>query len=303
MARSLPNPSPDLASLLESWQLAMRGERKSPNTIAMYSDGVKAFLRWCESTGTPAELTKTNVQAFLADLIDAGAEGATAYARHKGLRRFAVWLTDEGELAENPLLGSKAPKVDRKVVEALTDEQLQALLKTCKGNTIAHRRDEAILRLCMETGARAGEVIGMTVADIDLQHGLVTIRRGKGGKGRVVPISAQAAAAMDRYVRIRRTHKLADTGPLWVGGRGGTFGYHALNVSMKKRADAAGITGFHLHKLRHTAATRWLRKGGSEQGLMAVAGWSTRSMLDRYTGASAAERAASEARTLDLGEL
>jgi integrase/recombinase XerD len=55
--------------------------------------------------------------------------------------------------------------------------------------------------------------------------------------------------------------------------------------------------------MRHTAATRWLRAGGSEGGLMAVAGWSNRAMIDRYTGASAAERAAEEARGLGLGDL
>ena len=88
-----------------------------------------------------------------------------------------------------------------------------------------------------------------------------------------------------------------------MGGGGKTFGYYGLNTSLKERAQAAGIKGFHLHLLRHTAATRWLRAGGSEQGLMSVAGWSTRGMIDRYTGASASERAAAEARGLGLGDL
>lgn len=88
-----------------------------------------------------------------------------------------------------------------------------------------------------------------------------------------------------------------------AGGGGQSFGYHGLNAALKKRAKVAGINSFHLHLMRSTAATRWLRAGGSEQGLMAVAGWSTRSMLDRCIGASASERAAAEARTLRLGEL
>ena len=69
----------------------------------------------------------------------------------------------------------------------------------------------------------------------------------------------------------------------------------------------AGIEGFHPHVLRHTAAQRWLSADGSadgsEGGLMAVAGWSRRDMLDRYTRATAAERAAEESRRLNLGEL
>ena len=55
--------------------------------------------------------------------------------------------------------------------------------------------------------------------------------------------------------------------------------------------------------LRHTAAHRWLAAGGTEGGLMAVAGWSSREMLDRYARATAAERAAAEARNLNLGDV
>jgi integrase len=69
------------------------------------------------------------------------------------------------------------------------------------------------------------------------------------------------------------------------------------------RADQAGIAGFHPHRLRHTAAHRWLAAGGSEGGLMAVAGWTRPDMLMRYTKAQAAARAADEARKLNLGEL
>lgn len=294
----------DLAALLPSWQLALRAERKSQATIASYAEGVTGFLRWCESTGTPAELTKANVTAFTAALLDDGAQPATARSRHMALRRYAAWLADEGELDSNPLLGVKPPKLDTKVTEALTDDQLKLLIKACRGKDFLDRRDEAIVRFMAETGVRAGELLGMTLpADIDLAAGVATVRRGKGGKGRVVPFGPQTAAAIDRYLRSRRTHRLADTGPLWLGGGGQSFGYHGLNVALKRRAKAADISSFHLHLLRSTAATRWLRAGGSEQGLMSIAGWSTRSMLDRYTGASASERAAAEARGLKLGEL
>jgi site-specific recombinase XerD len=294
---------PDLAALLPSWQLAMRAERKSAATVASYTEGVLAFLRWSAAANVTPEITKATVQAFTADLLDAGAQAATARTRHMALRRFAAWLTDEGELDSNPLLGVNPPKLDTKVVETLTDEQLRLLIKACAGKELIDRRDEAIVRLMAETGLRAGEVIGMQASDVDLAQGRAIVRRGKGGKGRVVPFGPQTAAAVDRYIRARRTHRLSATEALWLGGNGQTFSYHGLNIALKRRAQAAGITGFHLHLMRHTAATRWLRAGGSEGGLMAVAGWSTRGMVDRYTGASAAERAAAEARGLGLGEL
>jgi site-specific recombinase XerD len=295
---------PKLSELIPSWTLALRAERKAPATLKSYSEGVLAYLRWCDESACPAELTKTGVQAFIVDLLESGAQPRTAGARLGALRRFSAWMTEEEILDRDPLLGIKQPKIDRKVVDALTDDQLRDLIKACEGKGFTDRRDEAIVRLLAETGMRAGELIGLQVSDVDLTRGLVTIRRGKGGNGRFAPFGAQTGRAIDRYLRVRRPHRDADTDTLWLGADGWrTLGYFGMRHALVARAEAAGIKDFHLHKMRHTAATRWLRAGGSEGGLMAVAGWSNRAMIDRYTGASAAERAAEEARGLGLGDL
>ncbi|MGD9620523.1 MAG: tyrosine-type recombinase/integrase [Mycolicibacterium sp.] len=292
-----------LSSLLESWKLAMRAERKADKTIESYTEGVRRFLAWCEDTGTPPELTANAVQAFIADLLDHGAEASTALSRQKALRQYGHWLVREGEMDTNPLIGLKPPKQDRKVTEALTDDDVRAMLKACQGKRLQDRRDEALLRFMLETGARASETVGLQMSDVDLARGRATIRRGKGGKGRMVPFGPQTATALDRYIRARRTHAMADTEALWVGSRNGNaLTYPGLDKALRLRAQRAGVEGFHLHLTRHTAAHRWLRQGGSEQGLMAVAGWSNRSMLDRYTSSSASERAADEARNLNLGD-
>lgn len=302
MPRRKP-PALDLAALLPSWELALRSERKSAQTIKSYGDGVRAFLRWCDEHRHSPALDRELVKGFVADLLDAGAEPATARARQLGVRRFSVWLEEEGEIETDPLLGLKAPKLDTKVVASLTDDELRRLIKACGGKEFRDRRDEAIVRLMSETGMRAGEVLGLTVTDIDLERGMVTVRRGKGGKGRVAPFGPHTARAVDRYLRARRTHRLADTPQLWLGDRGKNIEYHGLRDTLRYRAELAGIKGFHVHLLRHTAAARWLAAGGSEGGLMAVAGWSTRDMIDRYTRSTAADRAATEARGLNLGEL
>ena len=104
----------------------------------------------------------------------------------------------EGELSANPLAGLKPPKADTKVVNALTDEQLRRLIKACQGKSLQDRRDEAIVRLMAETGMRAGEVLALEVSDLKLQDGLVTVVRGKGGKGRICPFGSQTAANIDR---------------------------------------------------------------------------------------------------------
>ncbi len=295
--------APDLTDLLDSWELHLRAERKSPATLKVYGDGVRRFLTWCAGNDRPAMLDRPTVNAFVSDLINEGAEPATARSRQLAVRRFSSWLVDEGELDRDELLGMKPPKLDVKVTEPLDADQLHALVKACAGPDMRDRRDEALVRLMVETGMRAGETVSLQLADVDLTHGTAIVRRGKGGKGRPVPFGPQTSRAIDRYLRARRGHRLAHSPDLWLGDRGKAFSYAALHKSLAYRAELAGITGFHPHLLRHTAASRWLAAGGSEGGLMAVAGWTRRDMLDRYTAATASARAAEEARGLALGEL
>ncbi len=293
----------DLAVLLPSWELALRAERKSPQTVKSYGDGVRRFLSWCSGQGRPAVLDRPTVTAFVAALLEEGAEPATARSRHLALRRFSAWLVEEGEADVDPLLGTRPPKLDVKVVDPLTEQELKALISACAGRDLRDRRDEAIVRFMVETGARAGEVVALRLADVDLTAGNATLVRGKGGKGRSVPFGPQTGRALDRYLRLRRGHRLAATDALWLGDRGKEFSYDALHKTLGERALAASIPNFRPHRLRHTAAHRWLAAGGSEAGLMAVAGWTRPDMLLRYTRAQAAGRAAEEARRLNLGDL
>lgn len=302
MPRHAPT-TPDLTALLPSWLLHLQAERKSAQTLMAYRIGVEQFLRWCAAQGRPAVLDRPTVNAWIAHLLANGAEAATARGRQLAVRRFSAWCAEEDEIDSDELIGIKPPKLDEKVVPRLTDDECRLLLKACAGKSFIDRRDEALVRFMLETTARAGEAIAMTTHDVDMTRMIATVRRGKGGKGRIVPFGPQTARALDRYLRLRRTHRLADSPAFWLGGGGQAFGYTALHKALQSRAAAAGLRGFHPHVLRHTAAQRWLSAEGSEGGLMAVAGWSRRDMLDRYTRATAAERAADESRRLNLGDL
>jgi site-specific recombinase XerD len=173
----------DLRALLESWTIHLRAERKAEGTVRLYATGVRAFLAWCDRQGRPAVLDRPTVAAFVAELLNDGREAATARARQLALRRFAVWLAEEGELDADPLAGLKPPKLDSKVVPVMSDQQLRALLAACQGPALRDRRDEALVRLLTETGLRAGETVALRVEDVDLHAGTLHVRRGRGGKG------------------------------------------------------------------------------------------------------------------------
>ncbi|MGP4114159.1 tyrosine-type recombinase/integrase [Streptomyces sp. 4N509B] len=292
-----------MRALLDSWLLHLAAERKSAQTLKTYGDGVRAFLRWCDQNDIHPDLDRPTVNSFVSALLDAGAEPATARSRQLAVRRYSAWLAEEGEIDADQLIRLKPPKLDHKITPELTDDELKLLIKACSGKDLRDRRDEAIVRFMTETGARAGEVVAMRVNDMDLKDGAAILHKTKNARARRVPFGPQTGRAIDRYLRLRRAHRLADTDALWLGDRGKGFTYYGLHSALAYRAEFAGIKNFHPHVLRHTAAARWLAAGGSEGGLMAVAGWTRRDMLDRYTRASSERRAAEEARRLGLGDL
>ena len=71
------------------------------------------------------------MSALVAAMLDEDASRATARARQLGVRRFAAWLADEGEIPRRPAAGVKAPKLDQKVIEPLSDDEIRALIKAC----------------------------------------------------------------------------------------------------------------------------------------------------------------------------
>jgi site-specific recombinase XerD len=303
-ASKISPPALPLSDLLQSWILVLKAENKAKSTVYNYGNHVKRYITWCEQRGQVPRIDRALVNEWTAEQLADEIEPVTVKMRQLALRRLSAWMDAESDIDyTDQLLGLRSPKLPEKLVTPLTDIQLKVLLAACEGTGLRDIRDMAILRLMTETGMRAGEVIGLHVADLDLPTRTVTIRKSKTGRGRTVNFSPKTGVAIDKYLRRRRNHVLADRPQLWLGEREKGLSYMGLRYSILARAELAGIKGFHLHRLRHTAASRWLTAGGSEQGLMQRAGWRSRQMLDRYTRYTAEERAAAEADRLNLGDL
>ena len=287
----------DLPELVASWRVSLVAQNKAPGTVGLYTHIADKFSAWAEGR----EPTLKMAQEWIAHLLQSGMSPTTARMRVVALRAWGRWLTAEGEIPENIFAALIPPKSDTKVVPALSEDEVSALLRTCRGGGLLNVRDEAIMRFMFETGVRSHELLALTVEDLDIAGMTAVVRRGKGGKGRIVPFHPQTAEKIDRYIRVRKRFARDGVTRLWVSRHGKALSYDGLRHLLRRRAGEAGVKDFHPHRARHTAATRWLRSGGSEGGLMAVAGWSSRSMLDRYTAHSASERALAEARKLGIG--
>lgn len=291
-----------LQDLERSFLRHLRAEGKSPNTLRLYDQAVRFFSAWLEAQGRPAtldELTRPAIREWLAQLSER-LEPGTVKMRYRGLFRFCVWLVDEDEITENPMKTLSPPALKMSPVPVLDDDELARLLKTCSGKTFDDRRDEAMIRVLLDSGIRVSELCGLTVDGVDLDQGMAIVK-GKGSKVRPVYFGARTVRALDRYIRVRGQHRWVHLDALFLTQRG-ALSTDGARERMKIRGAQAGIDDLHPHRFRHTFAHDFLMAGGQERDLKRLAGWSSDVMLERYGASAADARAKAAAQRLKRGD-
>jgi site-specific recombinase XerD len=292
----------ELQALLEDWRRHLRAKNLSPTTIASYLIVGRTFADYLDGKGMPTDaghIAREHVEAYLADMIDR-LSPATAAKHYRSLQQLFRWLAEDGEVPRSPMERMRPPAVPEQPVPVITEDELAKLLAVCAGNTFENRRDAAIIRLFLDTGMRAGELIGLKVDDLDFDHDVAVVM-GKGRRGRAAPFGAKTADVLRRYLRARARHPLARRPELWLGKKG-SMTDSGVRQMLERRAADAGIENLHPHRFRHTFAHRWLVEGGQEQDLMRLAGWRSREMLGRYGARAADERAREAHRRMGLGD-
>ena len=194
---------------------------RSPHTVESYRDALSLFRRYIvETIGisigkfTFAECTRECILGFMNYLSELKSKASTRNQRLAALRSYLMFAADKDislqsiELEVKRVPDCKVPKTEKTVLQ---EEAVTAILNQ-PPNTKMGLRDRTIMTLLYDSAARLAEVLGLRVSDVSIDDDNPHIRvNGKGGKGRVVPISTQTAAHLAQYFSVYHGNGQPDT--------------------------------------------------------------------------------------------
>ena len=279
---------------LLSWLAVEKG--RSPNTLAAYRRDLAAYHEFLTGRGlVAADVTEPVVEDYLAFLRAAGRAPASVARALVSVRSLHRFLEDEGQVATNPAGEVQRPKVPSGLPKALSEAEVAALIGAVAGDDATARRDRAILEVLYGCALRVSELVGLSLADLDLGAGLLRAY-GKGAKERVVPVGRLACEALGAWLGPGGRHALAperwarrgDAEAVFLNSRGGRLSRQGAWGIVRRYGDAVGL-GDRLspHVLRHSCATHMLDHGADIRVVQELLGHASISTTQVYTRVSA----------------
>jgi integrase/recombinase XerD len=298
MATAPPHPSTrPFGDLILDFLAYLELERGlSRNTLEAYRTDLQQFGVWLDKRGHSAlEVTHTQLTEFIGQL-GTGERGkgktvapATVQRKVACLRSFYRHLRREEILDQDPTAELRAPRSAHKLPQVLSRAEVKRLLEAPRGTEPRDLRDRALLELMYACGLRASEAIGLEVAELDLEDGVLRAH-GKGSKERLVPVGRQAVSAVRAYVERGRPKLVGDRAEtrLFVNSRGHGLTRQGLYKIVQRHAASAGLAGrMSPHTLRHTFATHLLAGGCDLRSVQEMLGHADIATTQIYTHLSA----------------
>ena len=243
---------------------------------------VRRFLAWLPTHRDHEELLPDHTQPGATHRLSQANQVTAAvldYKKHMLKANAAPATVNQALAALNNFYMSRglAVSVDpipqpKRAPKALTEADLRSLRRTAAG---LNPRDRALVVVLLDTGLRLGELAALRTDDVAItaRKGQLTVRVGKGGRPRRVPLTKECRQALQDWLTQRSTLRRRDTTPadaLWISRLGKQMAHRTIGTVISRVGRTAGIDGLTPHKLRHTYISR-LARGGADPFLVSEA--------------------------------
>ena len=288
-----------MRALVEDFLQHLRHERgQAEHTQRTYAALLGKFADWDEKQGLKDWKTVglRDLMAFLQHERERGLanepkesprrlSSESVYLEIAALRAFYNFAETEKLLPSNPAESLSLPRRWKRLPKALTNEEIERLLKPESPETPARLCDRAILELAYACGLRLAELRGLRLEQLHLEAGFINVI-GKGNKERVVPVGRKAVAALQRYLDTGRPKLVTPRSPaaVFLTKRGTPFASVTLWLRIKQKARRSGIErNLTPHMLRHSFATHLLEHGADLRVIQELLGHANISTTEVYT--------------------
>ncbi|MBF0548527.1 MAG: site-specific tyrosine recombinase XerC [Candidatus Riflebacteria bacterium] len=267
-------------------------------TIYGQEKALEQFAKWCAERGItrPCEVVRPVLERYQRHLFHYRKTDGYPLAFHSihhllvPIRSFFRWLTKNNFLLSNPAADVDLPKRGKHLPRVtLTGEEAEKIMNQVNITNPMGIRDRAILETFYSTGVRRKELLRIKCQDLDMKHGILLIRDGKGNKDRIIPVGERAIAWINKYLKDIRPHLVVepDNGTLFITREGFPFSGVRLGCMVRDYVRAAGVgKDGSCHMFRHTMATLMLENGAGLRFIQRMLGHAQLSTTEIYTQVS-----------------
>ncbi len=265
----------NIIDIVEEFILEQRVRGNSKHTISYYRRSLVKFTSLTAIQSTE-EITIRKCKEYYIKLTDTGLSSVSVQSYIRGLRTFLSWLYQNEYIEQDITQKFKLPKAQRKIIDVLTDSEINILLNSFSTQHIIGLRNKCICLLMFDSGLRLNEVVRLTLADfhLDEKYAIVT---GKGDKQRIVPIGNKTIKEIKKYMLMRPRGDM-----FFLKEDGEPIQESTIKNMFRKLKNRTGIERLYPHLLRHTFATRYLENGGNIYTLQIILGHTSLEMVKKY---------------------
>lgn len=246
----------------------------SENTLLSYKRDINAYVDFLKAKDTTVDaVSGTSILDYLMKLQKSGKAASTVSRNLASIRSFYRFMQNEGIVQQDPTANLHSLKIDKKLPEVLTNEEVESLLNQPDTRDAKGCRDKAMLELLYATGMRVTEMIDLKMSDVDMDIGYINCNQGK--KMRVIPVYSIAKKAVKNYIETARTQLIREDSVenLFVNCSGTKMTRQGFWKIIKQYASAANIQkDITPHTLRHSFATHLLENGADLKSIQEMLG-------------------------------